>query len=155
MRIYTIGYEGLDLSDFLALLERHGVETVVDLRELPLSRKKGFSRQALRHELQLSGFGYVHMAALGCPRPIRDAYRWDRDWARYTRGFLQYLATQRAAVTELAGLAQVTSCALLCFEADYNHCHRSMVADAVRRQNGMAVSHITAGDDDGWNLALF
>ncbi len=49
MSIFTIGYEGLDLAAFTGLLARHGIETVVDVRELPLSRKKGFSKQALRH----------------------------------------------------------------------------------------------------------
>lgn len=155
MRLFTIGYEGLELADFIGLLTRHKVETVVDVRDLPLSRKKGFSKQALRHELQLSEFGYVHMGALGCPRPIRDAYRWDQDWGRYTRGFLQHLASQQDAVAELTELAQVTRCAMLCFEADYNFCHRAMVAEAVRKRSGIEVVHITAGDGDDWNLDLF
>lgn len=155
MRILTIGYEGLDLGSFTALLARHGVETVVDVRELPLSRKPGFSKQALRHELQLAGFSYVHKVALGCPKPVRDAYRQDHDWPRYTEGFMKHLGQQQAAVAELAELARVTTCALLCYEADFNCCHRSMVAEAVREQGGVEVEHITAGKDDERNLPLF
>ncbi|MDY6984409.1 MAG: DUF488 domain-containing protein [Pseudomonadota bacterium] len=157
MRIFTIGYEGLDLSTFTTLLARHGVETVVDIRELPLSRKKGFSKQALKHELQLAGFGYVHVGALGCPRPVRDGYRQHRDWAIYTEGFMQHLGSQEAALREVAELAKVTTCALLCYEADYNFCHRSMVAEALRQQGqgGLEVEHITAAKDADRNLALF
>jgi uncharacterized protein (DUF488 family) len=155
MRIFTIGYEGLDLGSFTAALARHGVETVVDVRELPLSRKPGFSKQALRHELQLAGFGYVHIAALGCPRPVRNGYRSDKDWARYTVGYQEHLATQGKAVEEVAALASATSCALLCFEADYNFCHRAMVADAVQKHCGLEVEHITASKDDALNLPLF
>jgi uncharacterized protein (DUF488 family) len=46
------------------------------------------------------------------------------------------------AIEELSTLASSSNCALLCFEADFNYCHRSMVADAVKQQNGMRVSHI-------------
>lgn len=155
MRIFTIGYEGLDLPGFTAALARHGVETVVDVRELPLSRKRGFSKQALRHELQLAGFGYVHMVALGCPKPVREGYRQHGDWERYTAGFMEHLGKQQEAATELADLAKVTTCALLCYEADYNFCHRAMVAEAVRqRDEELEVVHIQPREE-GSNLDLF
>jgi uncharacterized protein (DUF488 family) len=153
--IFTIGYEGLDLAAFTGLLARHGVETVVDIRELPLSRKRGFSKQALRHELQYAGFGYTHIGSLGCPKPVRNGYREDGDWDRYTTGFMQHLDQQQAAVADLAELAKSTSCALLCYEADFNFCHRSMVAEAVRQHCGMEVEHIQAGKADERNLPLF
>ena len=47
MTVFTIGYEGLDIGAFMSLLAEHGIETVVDIRELPLSRKPGFSKKAL------------------------------------------------------------------------------------------------------------
>ncbi|MGN6808258.1 MAG: DUF488 family protein [Trinickia sp.] len=59
MTVFTIGYEGLDIGAFLSLLGEHGMETVVDIRELPLSRKPGFSKNALASTLNLSGFEYV------------------------------------------------------------------------------------------------
>ena len=77
MNIYTIGYEGLDLDGFLALLRKHGVETVVDIRELPLSRKPGFSKTVLGDTLNVSGKEYVHIPELGCPKPVRNTYRHD------------------------------------------------------------------------------
>jgi uncharacterized protein (DUF488 family) len=155
MKVFTIGYEGLDLPAFTALLARHGVETVVDVRELSLSSKKGFSKQALNHELQLAGFGYLHIGALGCPRPVRDGYRQHRDWAIYTEGFMRHLASQEEALRELAALAEVATCALLCYEAEYHFCHRAMVAEGLRELGGMEVEHITASRDADRNLALF
>ena len=132
MTIFTIGYEGLDVDAFILLLTEHGVETIVDVRELPLSRKPGFSKKALKQRLNLSGYDYVHMADLGCPKPIRDRYREDRSWKRYTDGFLKHLDKQKTAITQLAELAASSQCALLCYEADYNFCHRSMIANAAR-----------------------
>lgn len=144
MTIYTIGYEGLDIGGFLSLLREHDIEKVVDVRELPLSRKPGFSKKALADALNLNGLEYVHVPELGCPKPIRNRYRADGSWKRYKEGFLKHLNTQDKALAELATMAAMSSCALLCFEADYNYCHRSMVADAVKRLSGMGVSHIQA-----------
>ena len=142
MTIYTIGYEGIDIEQFFTLLRKHDIETVVDVRELPLSRKPGFSKKILAAALNMGGLEYTHLADLGCPKPIRDRYRSDANWRRYKEGFLKYLKTQKDAIEELATLATSSSCALLCFEADFNYCHRSMVANAVKQHSGMHVSHI-------------
>lgn len=144
MIIYTIGYEGLNIDSFMSLLRENGVETVVDIRELPLSRKPGFSKKVLASTLSASGFEYTHISDLGCPKPIRNQYRADGNWRRYKVGFIKHLATQGEAVKELVDLAQSSTCALLCFEADFNLCHRSLVADEVRLSYGMRVSHIQA-----------
>lgn len=146
MTVFTIGYEGLDIDAFMSLLAQHGIDTVVDIRELPLSRKPGFSKKALTSVLNLAGLEYVHMVDLGCPKPVRDRYREDGNWKRYTDGFLKHLKTQEAAIAELAELVRSSSCALLCYEADFNFCHRSMVANAVRDYCGVGVKHIKAAD---------
>uniref|UniRef100_E6QB94 Protein containing DUF488 n=1 Tax=mine drainage metagenome TaxID=410659 RepID=E6QB94_9ZZZZ len=142
MTVFTIGYEGLDIDVFMSLLAEHDIETVVDIRELPLSRKPGFSKKPLASVLNLSGLEYVHMAELGCPRPVRDRYREDGNWRRYTEGFMKYLKMQEAAIATLSDLVVISNCALLCFEADYNFCHRSMVANAVHDHCGARVRHI-------------
>lgn len=146
MTIFTIGYEGLNIDVFMSLLTAHGIDTVVDVRELPLSRKRGFSKKALESVLSMSGRSYVHMVELGCPKPIRDRYREDGDWSRYIDGFLTHLKTHENAIAELAALAATSNCALLCYEADFNFCHRSMVASAVKDYCGARVMHITTSD---------
>lgn len=144
MSISTIGYEGLDIDDFIKLLKLGEVETVVDIRELPLSRKRGFSKNGLRDILEANGFSYRHIVALGCPKPIRDQYRNDGDWSRYKRDFKRYLMSQHAVVSELSTVAQESRCALMCFEANYLMCHRSMVADAINEKSGLQIEHLHA-----------
>ncbi|MDI1301300.1 MAG: DUF488 domain-containing protein [bacterium] len=146
MTVFTIGYEGLSIEAFIALLKQHGIETVVDVRALPLSRKPGFSKKSLANTLNLAGLEYVHMVKLGCPKPVRDHYREDGSWKRYTTGFMKHLKTQDEAVAELSQLATTSNCALLCYEADYNFCHRSMVANAIRDFCGADVQHIQASN---------
>lgn len=153
MTVFTIGYQGLNIDTFLSLLTGHGVETIVDIREMPVSRKSGFSKKALAGVLNLSGFGYVHMVELGCPKPVRDRYRADNNWKRYTQGFLKHMKAQQRAVIELSGLVRTTKCALLCYEADYNFCHRSMVAAAVSECCGATVQHIRSGEPKRANPA--
>ena len=142
MNLYTIGYEGLRMDAFASCLAGHGVETIVDVRQLPLSRKPGFSKTALAANLSQHNLGYVHRPELGCPKSIRDQYRQNADWSEYTESFLNYIATKDEALSNLAGFASNNTCALLCYEADYNFCHRSMVADAVARRAKLTVSHI-------------
>lgn len=140
----TFGYEGLTIDAFIVRLKESGVRTVIDVRELPLSRKKGFSKKAFAETLRGNGIAYAHMPTLGCPKPIRDAYRNDGNWSGYTRRFLAYLGEQDEAVAELAKIAHSTSACLVCYEADFNFCHRSMVARAVSQAGGPRVMHLTA-----------
>jgi len=143
MTIFTIGYEGMSLESFLMMLRRQEVQTVVDIRQLPLSRKPGFSKRALQAALAKSDIGYRHIAALGCPKPVRDKYRLDGSWQNYSTGFLKHLSSQRSAIEELSALAESERCALLCFEADFNYCHRTMVAEAVQEISGAEIRHIS------------
>jgi len=70
------------------------VKTVVDVRELPVSRKKGFSKSAFCAALSAHGIAYLHMPALGCPKPIRNPYKVDGNWQTYTREFLKPVGGQ-------------------------------------------------------------
>ena len=142
--LFTIGYEGMDLEGFLSLLKANGIETVVDIRELPLSRKKGFSKNALSNALGFCGFDHVHIPELGCPKSIRNQYKSDGDWNAYRRAFSDYLRTQGSTVADLSAMATISRCALLCFEADYNYCHRSIVADFAQKLSGIRVKHLVS-----------
>jgi uncharacterized protein (DUF488 family) len=142
--LYTLGYEGLDINTFVARLQAVGTKTVVDVRELPLSRKRGFSKSSFKQALAAVGIEYHHLPQLGCPKPIRNRYRADGDWNAYTRSFLSYVATQVAPVRELVKLVSASPACLVCFEADHTLCHRSFVARAARKFGGPAVMHLTA-----------
>jgi uncharacterized protein (DUF488 family) len=142
--VYTVSYEGRSLDEFLAGLRTQGVRLVADVREAPISRKLGYSKSALTAALERVGIAYCHIRALGCPKPIRDAYREDGDWARYTKAFLQHMGRQQTAIQDLVALTKEKRTALLCYEADFNRCHRTYVARAVAEQAGSSVCHITA-----------
>jgi len=66
----AVGYERIKIGEFLAALPAHAIAPVVDVHELPLSRKRGFSKKSLATHLELNGVRYNHMPARGCPRAI-------------------------------------------------------------------------------------
>lgn len=140
--LYTFGYEGLDIDTYIARLIEFGIQTVIDVRELPLSRKKGFSKRAFEAALANAGITYFHVSALGCPKEIRDRFKQDSNWASYTKAFLAYLRTQGSTVRELAKMAKTTTTCLVCFEADFNFCHRTYVARAARDEGALKVMHL-------------
>lgn len=142
--LFTFGYEGLTIDAFIARLQAAQVRTVVDVRELPLSRKKGFSKTAFCAALTAHGIAYFHAPALGCPKPIRDQYKQDANWRTYTSEFLKHIKTQDASLRELVKIAHATPACLVCFEADYSMCHRTYVARAARQLGGPVVNHLTA-----------
>jgi uncharacterized protein (DUF488 family) len=143
MTLFTLGYEGLSIDGFIARLKDAGVRTVFDVRQYPLSRKPGFSKGVLSTKLHATGIVYAHLPAMGCPKPIRDRYKDDGDWTAYVKAFGTYLDGQNDAVLELARLARKTTACLVCFEADFNRCHRSIVARATARAGGPRVAHLT------------
>jgi len=132
MHIFTIGYEGATMAEFLAALQQAGIERVIDVRALPLSRRPGFSKSPLRAALEEAGIDYVHLKALGTPAGGRAAARAGRheDMARIYAGQLE-LPEAMAQGAQMIELARERPSALLCFEREPAHCHRSLLLEAV------------------------
>lgn len=137
--IMGIGYEGQDLTSFLAALKVWGTSTLVDVRLNPISRKKGFSKRALTEALAAEGVDYIHMPKLGNPKDNREGFadpRSDAGKAAHAR-FRELLQTDDAlyAIDQLAELSESQNVVLLCFEASELCCHRSLVLDAVKARS--------------------
>jgi len=132
MRIFTIGYEGTTVPEFIAALTSAGVERVIDVRALPLSRRPGFSKSPLRAALEEAGIEYVHLKALGTPADGRTAARAGRhsDMERIYAGQLE-LPEAMIQSAQMLELAREKPSALLCMEREPAHCHRTLLLKAV------------------------
>jgi uncharacterized protein (DUF488 family) len=132
MKLFTIGYEGATMDEFLSALQRAGVERVIDVRALPLSRRPGFSKTPLRNALVETDIDYVHLRALGTPSDGRAAARAGRkaDLERIYAGQLE-LPEAIVAAEEMKRLAAEKPSALLCFEREPDCCHRTLLWQAV------------------------
>ncbi|WP_426038212.1 DUF488 family protein [Brevundimonas sp. DC300-4] len=134
MTIFTIGYEGTILDAFIETLREGGVETVVDVRAVAVSRRRGFSKTALSTRVRAEGMEYVHLRDLGDPKPGREAARAGR-WREFESIYAAHLRTAEAqlALAILGRLMANSSVALLCYEADAAGCHRTMIARDVAK----------------------
>jgi uncharacterized protein (DUF488 family) len=132
VRIFTIGYEQTTVPEFIAALRNAGVERVIDVRALPLSRRPGFSKSALKSALAEAGIEYLHLKALGTPAEGRAAARAGRhaDLERIYAGQLE-LPEAIAQSAQMLALADERPSALLCMEREPARCHRTLLLNAV------------------------
>ncbi|MFD1952053.1 DUF488 family protein [Sphingomonas arantia] len=132
MKIWTIGYEGATQAEVIAVLSAAKIETLIDIRAVPLSRRPGFSKNVLAAGLKEAGIGYLLLKALGTPPEGREAARKGRHdiLERVYDGQLELpeAMVQSAQMLEEASLHRS---ALLCFERDPKGCHRSILIDRV------------------------
>ena len=131
MKIFTIGYEATTMADFLAVLTHAGVQRVIDVRALPLSRRPGFSKTSLAASLAAAGIGYVHLKALGTPKRGRDAAKkGDVETLEAVYADQLELPEAQAQAAQMLALAAELPSALLCYERDPRHCHRTLLLAA-------------------------
>lgn len=132
MRVFTIGYEGVTVDEFLAALTRAGVEQVVDIRAIAASRRPGFAKTSLSANLATVGIGYRHLRALGTPKPGRDAAKkGDRATLKRVYAEQMLLPEAQAEAAMLRAMIEERPTALLCFERDPTMCHRSLLIAAT------------------------
>lgn len=131
MKIFTIGYEATTMAEFLAALANAGVQRVIDVRALPLSRRPGFSKSSLAASLREAGIDYVHLKQLGTPKRGRDAAKkGDVATLREVYDVQLGLPETQAQVAQMRALAAEKPSALLCYERDPCHCHRTLLLEA-------------------------
>lgn len=124
IEVLSIGYEGHTPETFLAELAARGVRRLIDVRALPLSRKKGFSKNPLRGMLEEHGIEYVHCQAAG--NPFREKK------AASLPVYEAHLAEHPEIVQEFAAhLRAGERTAVLCYERDQAQCHRSVLLRAA------------------------
>jgi uncharacterized protein (DUF488 family) len=131
MKIFTIGYEATTMDEFIAALRKAGVERVIDVRAVPLSRRPGFSKNILAASLKDAGIDYVLLKNLGTPKPGRDAAK-KGDVATLEAVYEVQLGLPeaQAEAAQMRALAAEKPSALLCFERNPEHCHRTLLLDA-------------------------
>lgn len=139
----TIGYEAADLADFIATLRAASVTCLIDIRELAISRRRGFAKRALSAALTDAGIGYVHLRGLGDPKAGRQAAR-AGDAARFRHVFTRHMRTEIAQVDlrRAADLVAEGGACLMCFERDHSACHRTIVAQALSDTVPATIRHL-------------
>jgi uncharacterized protein (DUF488 family) len=143
--LYTIGHSTRTLAELIAVLQRHAIETLVDIRTFPMSRRLPyFSRESLEKALPATGIRYVWSKALGGYRQkIRDDSPNLGLRSPSFRNYADYMLTPafEEAIAELVRMAEPSRTAYMCAERLWFHCHRMLVSDWLVA-HGYTVLHI-------------
>lgn len=142
--LYTIGYQGATVADFLDALDAVGIDLLVDVRAVAASRRPGFAKSALAANLETRRIDYRHLRSVGTPSAGRAKAK-AGDHAGMRAIFLEHLATEgaQAGLDELEALIKLGKpICIMCFEDDPTHCHRSIVAEALQERMPLQVEHL-------------
>jgi uncharacterized protein (DUF488 family) len=133
--IYTVGHSTHPLPEFIALLQNHGIDYLVDVRTIPRSRTNPqFNSDSLPVALEVERIAYTHIAELGGLRSKRKDQRESPNtfWENKSfRNYADYAMTEnfRKGFAELKEIAAQSRCAIMCAEAVWWRCHRRIIAD--------------------------
>jgi uncharacterized protein (DUF488 family) len=128
-QLFTIGYEGLTIGEFIDRILAYDIRTLIDVRNNPLSRKPGFSKKAFQEQLESVGVRYRHIPELGVPSAFRRNLGTAASYASLFRYYEKnILASNLDCVEQIKQITNQSSrVALTCFEADYHACHRHRI----------------------------
>lgn len=133
--LYTIGYEGISLEQYLNKLIGKDVKVLVDVRNKPRSMKFGFTKGQLLNACSSVGIQYVHFPEVGIVSEQRQELAaqadYDKLFARYRKETLPHTVSTQEKILQL--LKEKQRIALTCFEANICQCHRKHLAEAIVR----------------------
>ncbi len=145
-KIFTIGHSTRTIEEFLDLLFSFDIKILADIRRLPGSRKyPQFDQDALKKSLEENGIKYVYIEELGGRRKVSPDSK-NTAWRNKSfQGYADYMETEsfENGIKVLEKLALEINTAMMCSEAVWWRCHRSMVSDYLKAK-GWEVLHIMA-----------
>lgn len=144
--LFTIGYEGISLEEYLVRLLKNDVRVLVDVRNSAMSMKYGFNKNQLKKYCANLGIEYVHIPEVGIQSDQRQELNTQSD---YDKLFINYRENNLSKTTDyqnkiLELLKERKRIALTCFEANICQCHRKHLAEAIENLQGFEyeVKHI-------------
>ncbi len=139
-KVYTLGYEGLSLKKFKEILKKYRIQQVIDVRNTPWSANPVFRSGYLDKVLEEAGIFYYNIPRVGAPKSLRNIITSD-GYEAFFEKYRRYLRNQRKAFKLLMKLINNGRTLLLCYEKDWNICHRKIIAEELEKR-GYEVVHI-------------
>jgi uncharacterized protein (DUF488 family) len=133
--IYTIGHSNRSLNEFIQMLKSFNIQLLKDIRRFPGSKKfPYFNKSSLENSLRKVGINYLHSEKLGGRRKPKENSINDIWKNEAFRGFADYMETEnfKNAIKELETLSEANTLAIMCSEALWWRCHRSLISDYLK-----------------------
>jgi uncharacterized protein (DUF488 family) len=133
-KVYTIGYEGKTIDEFVEQLKKAGVKRVADVRKITSSRKRDFSKTRFGEILAKNGIEYVGMRDLGTPYEVRRIYKSGGALEEFLRKYEGYVSSVPDAIARLEAIAGEKSTVIMCYENDAKRCHRQVLSKRLMKK---------------------
>jgi uncharacterized protein (DUF488 family) len=153
--VYSIGHSNHSIETFLAILDRHGITSLVDVRSAPYSRYvPHFNRPELEDAVERHKIRYVFLGDELGGRPPGDQFYDDEGYVLYYRAATADFFLH--GLDKLVEEAGVYRAAMMCSEEDPTNCHRRLLIARVLEKQGVQVVHLRADGreqtEDDWKL---
>jgi uncharacterized protein (DUF488 family) len=144
LNVWTIGHSTHAAEEFNQIVTTHKIELVADVRAFPSSRRyPQFNKENLTPSLAALDIKYQHLPLLGGRRkPSAQSVNLALKNPSF-RAYADYMQTDdfRRGIASLLDLAALHRTAIMCAEALWWRCHRSLIADHLKTQ-GLRVIHL-------------
>lgn len=135
MKLFTIGFTQKNAKEFFSLLEKNGVDCLVDVRLNNVSQLAGFTKSTdLEYFLQkILGVQYLHSEHYAPTKDILDKYRkGEIDWTEYERRYTKLISDKKIETLFFKTTEKYNNVCLLCSEPTPEHCHRRLMAEYLQ-----------------------
>jgi uncharacterized protein (DUF488 family) len=146
--IYTLGYEGLQIDEYIQKLKDEKIKILIDVRKNPISRKNGFSKTKFSKILKENGIEYFHFPKLGIESSLRKSLN-IKNPETYKELFHYYdnviIPSAKDSINSIETLAKENNkIALTCFENNSYYCHRSRITNRIKNNKSLypVIQHI-------------
>jgi uncharacterized protein (DUF488 family) len=139
--VYTIGYGNKTLDSMVKILDSHGINEVIDVRNNAFSWKKDFMRENLNRYLQEIGINYVNLPALGAPKEMRYEIKVNNNPDLFFEKYNEWLKKHNSTFEVLKKVVDSSTSAIMCLEENPKDCHRSVLAKELLNI-GYDISHL-------------
>lgn len=140
--IYTAGYEGKTVDEFLNLLMKSGISRLIDVRYNPISRRYGFHKSTLSHLCNSLEIDYQHLPGLGIPGSEREHLTSDHQYSPLFENYRFSLPSREKDLTTVSKLLKSVPSVLVCMEANPEFCHRNVLAQHLATSIDMPIKHL-------------
>jgi uncharacterized protein (DUF488 family) len=140
--IYTAGYEGKTVDEFLGLLLESGVTRLIDVRFNPISRRYGFHKSTLLRLCSALTIDYQHLPGLGIPGPDRRSLETRHEKTPLFESYYHSLPSRQEDVDLITCLLKTKPSVLVCMEANPEDCHRNVLANYLSPMINMPIMHL-------------
>jgi len=143
--LFTTGYEGITIDEYINKLIANNINLVVDVRKNPLSMKYGFSKTKMKNYLESAGIKYVHLPELGIISSLRKNLESKNDFEKlFEKYSAEILPHSTESIKKIVNLLnEYNRITLTCFEADHKSCHRHKITEWLQKHSFIhPITHI-------------